>query len=60
MSTMFGTATLSFADGIKTQAGDIFEIEVPDFGQPLRNTLLASRRRPKARPHVHRPVRDQP
>ena len=35
----FGTATLSFADGIKTQPGDTFEIEVPDFGQPLRNTL---------------------
>jgi hypothetical protein len=35
----FGTATLSFADGIKTQAGDTFEIEVADFGQPLRNTL---------------------
>jgi hypothetical protein len=35
----FGTATLSFADGIKTQPGDTFEIEVLDFGQPLRNTL---------------------
>jgi hypothetical protein len=35
----FGTATLSFADGIKTEAGDTFEISVPDFGQPLRNTL---------------------
>jgi hypothetical protein len=35
----FGTATLSFADGVKTQSGDIFEIEVADFGQPLRNTL---------------------
>jgi hypothetical protein len=35
----FGTATLSFADGIKTEAGDVFEIEAPDFGQPLRNTL---------------------
>ena len=35
----FGTATLSFADGIKTEAGDTFEIAVPDFGQPLRNTL---------------------
>lgn len=35
----FGTATLSFADGIKTEAGDVFEIAVPDFGQPLRNTL---------------------
>ena len=27
---MFGTATLSFADGIKTEAGDVFEIEEPD------------------------------
>jgi hypothetical protein len=35
----FGTATLSFADGIKTQTGDTFEIEVAEFGQPLRNTL---------------------
>ena len=35
----FGTATLSVADGIKTQAGDIFEIESPVFGQPLRNSL---------------------
>jgi hypothetical protein len=35
----FGTATLSFADGVKTEAGDTFEIEAADFGQPLRNTL---------------------
>jgi hypothetical protein len=35
----FGTATLSFSDGIKTIAGDTFEISVPDFGLPLRNTL---------------------
>ncbi|WP_274378901.1 AraD1 family protein [Tabrizicola thermarum] len=35
----FGTATLSFADGIRTEAGDVFEIAVADFGQPLRNTL---------------------
>jgi hypothetical protein len=35
----FGTATLSFADGIKTEPGDSFEISVPDFGQPLRNSL---------------------
>lgn len=35
----FGTATLSVADGIKTEAGDQFEIEVPDFGLPLINTL---------------------
>ncbi|MFL6604254.1 MAG: AraD1 family protein [Steroidobacteraceae bacterium] len=35
----FGTATLSFADGIKTQAGDIFEIEAQPFLLPLRNPL---------------------
>ena len=36
---MFGTATLSFADGIKAAAGDVFEIEAPDFGLALRNAL---------------------
>lgn len=35
----FGTATLSFADGIRTQEGDVFEIEAPDFGRPLRNPI---------------------
>jgi len=35
----FGTATLSFADGVKTQEGDEFEIGIPAFGRPLRNTL---------------------
>ena len=35
----FGTATLSVADGIKTQAGDIFEIEAPAFGLALTNDL---------------------
>jgi hypothetical protein len=34
---MFGTATLSFADGIKPQAGDIFDISSPAFGLPLKN-----------------------
>ena len=36
---MFGTATLSFADGIRAAPGDVFEIEAPDFGLPLRNPL---------------------
>jgi hypothetical protein len=36
---MFGTATLSFADGIRTQAGDVFEIEAEQFGLALRNPL---------------------
>jgi hypothetical protein len=35
----FGTGTLSFADGIETEAGDLFEIEAPGFGRPLRNPL---------------------
>ena len=35
----FGTATLSFADGIQTRAGDVFEIEAPPFTLPLRNRL---------------------
>ncbi|ENN88036.1 hypothetical protein RHSP_51073 [Rhizobium freirei PRF 81] len=39
---MFGTATLSFAEGIKPEAGDVFEIEVADFGLPLRNPLAVA------------------
>jgi hypothetical protein len=35
----FGTATLSFADGIATRAGDVFEIEAAPFALPLRNPL---------------------
>ena len=36
---MFGTATLSFADGIKALPGDSFEIEAAPFGLPLINPL---------------------
>lgn len=36
---MFGTATLSFADGVSTRPGDEFEIEAAAFGLPLRNRL---------------------
>lgn len=36
---MFGTATLSFADGIETREGDVFEISCDAFGLPLRNSL---------------------
>ncbi len=36
---MFGTATLSFAEGVKAEPGDVFEISAPDFGLPLRNPL---------------------
>jgi hypothetical protein len=39
----FGTATLSFSDGIKTEKGDIFEIEAEPFGLPLRNRLTIAK-----------------
>jgi hypothetical protein len=35
----FGTATLSFADGIRTTDGDVFEIEAAPFTLPLRNPV---------------------
>ena len=35
----FGTATLSFADDVRTQEGDVFEISAEPFTMPLRNTL---------------------
>lgn len=35
-----GTATLSFSDGFTPQPGDVFEIEIPEFGRPLRNPLV--------------------
>ena len=43
---MFGTATLSFADGIKTEPGDVFEIEEAQFGLPLRNAVAWDKERP--------------
>jgi hypothetical protein len=39
---MFGTATLSFADGIRAQPGDRFEIEAAPFGLPLVNPLAVA------------------
>jgi len=35
----FGTATLSFGDGIHTQAGDVFEIAAAPFRLPVRNPI---------------------
>ena len=35
----FGTSTASFADGVTTQDGDVFEIEAAPFQLPLRNPL---------------------
>ena len=45
---MFGTATLSFADGIKPQSGDMFEIESAPFGLPLKNPLAFAAAEPDA------------
>lgn len=36
---VFGTATLSFSDGVQTVPGDVFEIEAEPFRWPLRNEL---------------------
>jgi hypothetical protein len=35
----FGTATLSFGDGVRAEVGDVFEIEAAPFTLPLRNRL---------------------
>ncbi|MCJ7957652.1 MAG: FAH family protein [Pseudomonas sp.] len=35
----FGTATLSFADGVRTRPGDRFQISLEAFGAPLENTV---------------------
>jgi len=42
----FGTATLSFADGVATREGDVFEIEAAPFTLPLRNTLTKAASQP--------------
>ncbi len=51
---MFGTATLSFASGVRTQDGDVFEIEADPFGLPLRNTLAFT---PLGRPEPRTEIR---
>lgn len=38
----FGTATLSFADGIRVEPGDQFEVELPALGAPLFNPLAVA------------------
>ncbi|UJW86602.1 AraD1 family protein [Devosia sp. SL43] len=42
----FGTATLSFADGISTKPGDAFEIEEAQFGAALRNPIQVQSEHP--------------
>jgi hypothetical protein len=38
----FGCGTLSFADGVRTREGDIFEIRASAFLLPLRNRMCAA------------------
>jgi hypothetical protein len=35
----YGTATLSVAFGVETEAGDVFDIESETFGLALKNPL---------------------
>src|SRR5438105_13309348 len=35
----FGTAALSFGDGLKLQDGDVMQVAVEGFGRPLRNPV---------------------
>ncbi|BCX04051.1 MAG: fumarylacetoacetate hydrolase [Candidatus Roseilinea sp.] len=41
----FGASALSCAAGVTAQPGDVFEIESPLFGRPLRNPLMRSAER---------------
>lgn len=51
----FGTATLSFADGVSTAPGDVFEISAAAFTLPLVNPLARAPGDP-ARPVSVRPL----
>ena len=41
----YGTATLSFSDGVQTQEGDVFEIAAAPFTLPLANPLARAAER---------------
>ncbi len=51
---MFGTATLSFADSVRLEDGDVIEIESSAFGLALRNPLRIKER---SQPHTRLNVR---
>jgi hypothetical protein len=36
----YGASALSCAENFRTQPGDVFEVEAPLFGRPLRNRLV--------------------
>ena len=39
----YGASALSCAAGFATKPGDVFEVDVPAFGRPLRNPLVAGK-----------------
>jgi hypothetical protein len=39
----YGASALSTASGFKTEVGDVFEVDAPLFGRPLRNPLARGR-----------------
>jgi len=39
----YGASALSCAEGFQTKPGDLFEVDVPLFGRPLRNPLVAGK-----------------
>ena len=41
----FGTATLSFSEGVRTEEGDVFEISAPPFRLPARNPIAVEKPR---------------
>ena len=43
----FGANGVSFGAGVRTQAGDVFEIDMPLFGRPLRNPLQIAPAQPR-------------
>ena len=43
----FGTAYLSFSDGIRLQEGDVMQVAMEGFGRPLRNPVRMARSEPK-------------
>jgi hypothetical protein len=45
----FGTATLSFSEGIRTEPGDVFEIEAAPFRLPVRNPIAVAEEEPPVR-----------
>ncbi len=44
---LFGCPVMSFGDGVRTRSGDVFEFDIPEFGRPLRNSVIFEDGSPK-------------